>query len=79
MPKLITQGNFAMYETDSGGIHITMQLDGEDEPRHFDAPAMMVKLMGKKFFGGAPPQDIGPMTRDIITNGIVDENEAIDG
>lgn len=70
MPKLISQGNFALYETDSGGIHITMMLEGESEPRHFDAPPMMVKLMGKKFFGAAG--NIDAATRDVITNGIVD-------
>ena len=75
MTQRIAQGTFALYETDSGGIHITMQLDGEPEPRHFDAPPMMVKLMGKKFFGGmASGGDIGPAVRDVITNGVVEEN-----
>lgn len=76
MPKLISQGTFALYETDKGGIHITMQLEGETEPRHFDAPPMMVKLMGKKFFGpSAVGNDIAPVVRDVITNGIVDESD----
>lgn len=82
MPNLMAQGTFAMYQTDSGGIHITMQLDSEDEPRHFDAPPMMVKLMGKKFFGGmnggGSAADFESVTRDVITNGIVDDSSVED-
>lgn len=83
MPNLIAQGTFALYETDQGGIHITMMMDGETEPRHFDAPPMMVKLMGKKFFGSAPMtnENLQEKVSDVLVNGIVDEHslEGSDG
>lgn len=47
-PKLVSTGQFAIYETPTGGVHVTMQIAGESEPRHFDVPPMMVKMLKAK-------------------------------
>jgi hypothetical protein len=46
LPQKLAGGKFAVYQTPKGGVHVSLQLDGEDEPRHIDVPPMMLKMMG---------------------------------
>jgi hypothetical protein len=57
-PKVIAAGKFTVYETPSGGIHVTMLLDGSDEPRHFDAPPLMVRMLKKRLAAGDTPEEM---------------------
>lgn len=48
-PVELVSGKFTLYQTPKGGMHLTMIVEGEVEPRHIEIPAMMVKLMQKRF------------------------------
>lgn len=41
----VARGKFAIYQTPQGGVHLVLQMDGEDEPRHVELPKMVVKMM----------------------------------
>jgi len=45
-PRKLASGSYTLYETPSGGLHLTLQVEGEEEPRHFDIPKTMLKMMG---------------------------------
>lgn len=47
----LTSGRFALYQTPNGGMHLTLQVEGEPEPRHIEVPKMMVKMMMRKSGG----------------------------
>ena len=51
-PMKIASGRFALYQTAKGGAHLTLQVDGEEEPRHVEIPAMIVKMMMKRAYNG---------------------------
>ena len=70
-PKLLMTGKVSLYETARGGMHLTILVEGESEPRHVEIPAMMVKLMGKKM---SSYENQGEAVRGIVTNGIIDED-----
>jgi len=44
----LTSGKFALYQTPNGGMHLTLLVEGESEPRHVEIPKMMVKMMMRK-------------------------------
>ena len=47
-PTKIAGGKFALYQTPKGAMHLTLQMEGEEEPRHVEIPALMVKMMLRK-------------------------------
>ena len=59
-PEPLVSGKFALYQTPKQGLHLTMQVDGEAEPRHIEIPAMMVKLLQKRMGSpnGLVPQEL---------------------
>lgn len=57
-PVKITAGRFALYQTPNGGMHLTLHVDGEPEPRHAEIPAMMVKLAMRGGKGMGPFGDL---------------------
>lgn len=44
----LAAGKFAIYQTPKGGMHLTLHVNGEEEPRHIDLPPLVVKMMMKK-------------------------------
>lgn len=46
IPEKLFEGKFTLYKTPSGGMHLTMRVDGEEEDRHFEVPSLMLKMMG---------------------------------
>lgn len=38
------RGRFNLYDTPDGSIHIAYVADGEEETKHFEIPAMLIKL-----------------------------------
>jgi hypothetical protein len=46
MAKLLMNGKFSLYETPEGGLHVAYVPDGDqdDEPKHLEIPAMVVKM-----------------------------------
>lgn len=52
-PTLVAKGRFALYKTPEGGVHMTLELDGE-EVKHFDIPPMMLAMIpgAKQMFKG---------------------------
>ena len=51
-PVELISGKFTLYQTPKGGMHLTMLVEGEVEARHIEIPAMMVKMMQKRFGAG---------------------------
>jgi hypothetical protein len=47
-PIKLASGRFALYQTAKGGAHLALQVDGEEQPRHVEIPAMVVKMMMRK-------------------------------
>lgn len=45
-PKLVLAGKFNLYETPEGGVHLSLLVDGDEEARHFEIPAMLLKMAG---------------------------------
>lgn len=52
-PERLIGGVFTLYATPAGGVHVALRLDHEDEDRHVDVPAMLVKAAGIRL-GGDP-------------------------
>lgn len=48
-PTPLVQGKFALYETPKGGMHLSLQVDGEAEPRHVEIPPLMIRMMKSRF------------------------------
>ncbi len=74
-PIKIISGKFTLYQTPKGGMHLSMHADGEEEPRHIEIPAMMVKMMMRKasrYDNVLESESYGEYTREVITNGLVD-------
>lgn len=46
--NMITSGKFALFATPSGGVHLTLKIEGEEEERHVEVPKMMLKMMKAK-------------------------------
>jgi hypothetical protein len=49
-PTPIMHGEFSLYETPNGGLHLSYRPDGADEDKHIDIPPMMLKaakMMGE--------------------------------
>ncbi len=45
MAKLLMNGKFSLYETPEGGLHIAYSPEGEEEEtKHLEIPAMVVKM-----------------------------------
>lgn len=44
MAKLLMNGKFSLYETPEGGLHIAYSPDGEEETKHLEIPAMVVRM-----------------------------------
>lgn len=57
-PELIAAGKFALYKTPKGGMHLSMLVEGETEPRHMEIPAMMVKMMMRRAGNGLVPTEV---------------------
>jgi Mn-containing catalase len=57
-PIKVASGKFALWQTPKGGMHLTLQVEGEEEPRHVEIPSMMVKMMMRKAKedGHMPPE-----------------------
>lgn len=43
-PEPILKGRFNLWQTPEGGFHIAYIGDGEDETRHLEIPAMIVRM-----------------------------------
>lgn len=44
VPEPLLKGRFNLYETPDGGFHIAYLADGDDETRHLEVPAMVVRM-----------------------------------
>ncbi len=44
MPQLIMNGKFSVYETQEGGLHVAYIPDGDQDARHLEIPALIVKM-----------------------------------
>lgn len=44
MPEPMIKGRFTVYETPDGGYHIAYVADGQEETRHMEIPAMIIRL-----------------------------------
>lgn len=72
-PIPLVAGRFTLYQTAKGGMHLSMMIDGEVEPRHAEIPAMMVKMLARKAKNveQPDPNDGGDFVREVFTNGVV--------
>lgn len=68
-PEKVAGGKFAIYKTQKGGMHLTLQVDGEDEPRHMDFPPMMVKMILRKAGANGYGTETVPETLRVIEPG----------
>jgi len=54
-PDLLVKGAFGIFETPDGGIHLTVLMEGSDEPKHMEFSPMMLKAMKMAFPGKGDP------------------------
>lgn len=66
MTDPLLKGRFAMYETPEGGYHIAYINDGQDDTRHIEIPAFIVRLGQQMSEGKASPVD---MVKVLMTRG----------
>jgi hypothetical protein len=66
-PQLLTSGQFALYQTPKGAMHLTLIVEGETDPRHVEIPQMMVKFMMRKAGkgNGFGPAELTPNPDDF--------------
>lgn len=46
VPEALAKGSFALYKTPKGGLHLALRVEGEDEVRHVEVPAFLLKGAG---------------------------------
>lgn len=65
-PTKVAAGKFAIYQTPKGGMHLTLQVDGEEEPRHMDFPPLMVKMILRKASANGFSENVSEKTLRVI-------------
>lgn len=65
MPDPILKGRFNLYETPDGGYHIAYLPDGDDETKHFEIPAMVIRMARMAADGKMNP---ARMLKDLLSN-----------
>jgi hypothetical protein len=65
MSDALISGRFSVYETQNGGAHIALQLDGEEDTRHMEFPRAILKMAAMSC-GGRDPL---AMIKDFKANG----------
>lgn len=76
-PTPLAKGKFALYQTPKGGMHLSLHVDGENEPRHIEIPAMMLKLMMRRGGMMVPESQLTPpVVVDAVFGAIPGEDES---
>lgn len=55
VPVLLLKGQFGIFESPEGGIHLVFRLDGSEEDKHMEFSPMMLKAMKMAFPGRGDP------------------------
>jgi hypothetical protein len=53
-PTPAYSGTFAVYTTESGGVHLTVRLAGEEGEKHLDVPPHMARIAEQLIAGDMP-------------------------
>lgn len=73
-PILLTSGQFSLYQTPKGGMHLSLLVQGETEPRHVEIPSMMVKMMMRKTNSSIEAgMDLATSIRTTVLDGVAGE------
>lgn len=65
VPEPILKGRFNLYETPDGGFHIAYLADDDTETKHFEIPAMVIRMARLSAEGKLNPVKA---LKDMMTN-----------
>jgi hypothetical protein len=55
IPELLVKGQFGIFETPDGGIHLTVKMEGSEDVKHMEFSPMMLRAMKMAFPGKGDP------------------------
>jgi hypothetical protein len=57
-PKLLVKGQFGIFETPGGGVHLVLRLEGQPDDKHMELSPMMLRAMKMALPGKGDPLEM---------------------